>query len=671
MTRQARQAFEALLEADQAVALDESVKAQVQDDLGRFRIWAENIGAQHGPRDQRSLEHRLRQTPEVIEGIRELLQELRETLEEVQDVAQNPRSAAVVPEGDEESLDDPAPQATRTELEELCLIAGDVVTSLLRLSTLMRKATVRDRYARAAAAGKDYPFDPAFDIRHVRDLYPKLAARPWLATRLGTAIMIRRQFLRYSLEHRDRLAAEASDMGQADELGVAPSHMLEQSSQYQPSVVANPSGLTVAYPATVAQTTATTVQADAAAGIDMHNLSLSNEDDAVSGTTSFASTASQNADQIRVVRLDSLSKNGSPFECPYYRGIVQFKHQTAWKRHVFHDLRAYVCTFEDCTAGLFQSRTAWFDHEMSTHRRMWVCLSCEDVAFDASDGLNKHFKKLHAEDLLETDEQAVNAMVAVSSRPMERIPAESCPLCDEWAGQLVSHVQDPNIQSPLQSKLMTTVQQFRRHLAGHLEQLALSAIPMSFDPSNVSREDSDVSSEDGDLHMDHTQCKDYPSDDRELLEYIQRRVLDFFIEKYDFKPGPEVKIEFEGGCPGPWTEAFARRVQRKWKPLGIEFNDKKLQEELEAVTEGQYHSIDFGIIPLTHVYWISKESLLLDGPAWRVLEQLQGWAKVQSIIRGLARDVLFSDGTPLGLERAIRKSRLFFWPFEHGLSSHY
>lgn len=645
-----REAFTRLSGGSARGLVDASSRLQLEDERARFRVWAENIGAHHGPNDKRSLEHRLRHTPELLVSIAELLRELHGVLEEIENAAPEPRVDA---RGVEDEPSDTT-TASQTELEELCLIVGDIITSLLRSSTLMRTATVRDRYARAAIAGKDYPFDPELDIRHVKDLYPKIAARPWLATRLGTAITRRRQFLRYSLEHRDRLAAEeTAQPGTVEASGASQMLWSGQRPQTEASIKLDPPDLTLRHRATIAGTAATTVQAGAALGVDVRNLHLSTEDDLISESTSFVSSISASSDKIRVARLDSLSKAGSPFECPYCRGIVQFRNQTAWKRHVFQDLRAYVCTFRDCTAGLFQDRDAWFDHESSVHRRIWTCLSCEEKSFETADRLSNHFTTTHPSDLGAGD-WALAAMVAASSRAMDRMPAISCPLCDDLAIQPDSQAERRDGKASSAAELTVPVGLFRRHLAGHLEQLALSAIPISFDDSKLSDSDSHTSDGDSDTPSGGSQQLGASLADDALIAHMQSRILQIFRRRYDATPE---QVEIEGGCPGPWTLEFAKRVQWKWKPRDASSAVAALEKELWDATGQQEHLQPAapGVPAEDRTYRISKEDLLLDGASWRELNGLIGLSSVKSIITAFAKEILFGQQSEVA-----RTNTLFF-----------
>ncbi|KAF2969664.1 hypothetical protein GQX73_g3944 [Xylaria multiplex] len=75
------------------------------------------------------------------------------------------------------------------------------------------------------------------------------------------------------------------------------------------------------------------------------------------------------------------TKDGeTSFPCPYCGMKLESKDMTRqlWKRHVFRDLRPYVCTFKHChNAGkLFSSRHDWKNHEFQIHRREYVCQRC-------------------------------------------------------------------------------------------------------------------------------------------------------------------------------------------------------------------------------------------------------------------------------------------------------
>lgn len=185
-------------------AISQSSAAHVPESLpsedarSRYQIWASNLGSLHPGTDRRSADYRLREAPEVVERIVELLEELAEINSDILEIVSGSRTNRQISESEDdlESSD---------ELSELNLSVGDIITSLFKVSMLVKKATTRDRYAKAASA-KDAAFLADFDIRHVADKYPKLRAQPWLLKRLGNAITQRRQFLRYCRNHKNRIA---------------------------------------------------------------------------------------------------------------------------------------------------------------------------------------------------------------------------------------------------------------------------------------------------------------------------------------------------------------------------------------------------------------------------------------------------------------------------------
>jgi hypothetical protein len=169
-----------------------------EDGRSRYQIWASNLGSLHPGADRRSADYRLRDTPEVVERIEELLDELTEINSDILEIVSGARANRQISECEDDL-------ASSDELSELNLSVGDIITSLFKVSMLVKKATTRDRYAKAASA-KEAAFLVEFDIRHVADKYPKLRTQPWLLERLGNAITQRRQFLRYCRNHKHRIA---------------------------------------------------------------------------------------------------------------------------------------------------------------------------------------------------------------------------------------------------------------------------------------------------------------------------------------------------------------------------------------------------------------------------------------------------------------------------------
>lgn len=200
--------------------------------LGRFRIWAFNIGALQEAHLPTSLEYRLREAPKLVDRIVELLEDMEESIDDsmtwyraqnlcrsnkyaVSQIASGRRQNRVGLDSDDDThdiYDDPTEEDGQevTELDEIFQTLADSISSLFKISLLIRSATPRDRYAKAATSLKQ-PFDESFDISHCGHKHPKLEKKEnqWLRNRLGQAITQRRQYLKYCRDHHDKLGADS------------------------------------------------------------------------------------------------------------------------------------------------------------------------------------------------------------------------------------------------------------------------------------------------------------------------------------------------------------------------------------------------------------------------------------------------------------------------------
>ena len=245
-----------------------------------------------------------------------------------------------------------------------------------------------------------------------------------------------------------------------------------------------PSAKTVSTGLTLTPTTASTLQAEQLRQESLQN--LDQDDDALSQATSLVSSMAvdEGSEHLHVVRLQDVTKSNEPFECPYCFAIVQAKRQRSWKKHVFADLRAYVCTFPDCTTGLFEDRNAWWQHEIDAHRRQWSCQTCHNKVFSSADDLHNHLRRSHgAQDL---PYEVIAQITTASSRPVTEIAALDCPLCDHLDLDLRSEAIRMQTPVPDGNRVVTSLSKFQQHLAFHLEQLALFALPVAIDGNTES-----------------------------------------------------------------------------------------------------------------------------------------------------------------------------------------
>ncbi|KAI9887960.1 MAG: hypothetical protein M1823_000217 [Watsoniomyces obsoletus] len=354
-----------------------------------------------------------------------------------------------------------------TEIQQLYRAIVSCITGLLMLSISIRRYATRDDYQRSASFD---PIDPSFDINHVSQKYQYTRQKtPWLVARLGKANARRRQFLKYRENHRRKLAQELEsrpegaqgtrEILQAQEETIPRDVQLGNDGSRSHAASSNPSNA-------LTQTTATTFVTQPHEDIDQTS-------DPGRSETSYATSVEQD-DQgnLSVPPPPKESEDEQPFECPYCFTIQTIKSDHAWKKHVFSDLRPYVCTDGDCGLRLFSRRHEWFDHELELHRKEWFCDTCQR-SFERSKDYEEHLRRQHYKDL---PENQLEALVEMSERPLEAIPVSACPLCDDWEESLINKQAFPDTDPSTATRVVTS-RQFRNHLAHHLEQIALFALP--------------------------------------------------------------------------------------------------------------------------------------------------------------------------------------------------
>jgi len=313
----------------------------IRESSERFAVWASNLGACHEPSNHISADYRLREALSVSRLIAQNLDELLDVLENVTDIVNGGRPDASLLEEtrpleypeDEEGI----PATEENELSELCGMTADIITSLLKVSMLIRQSTNRDRYAKAAASG-DPPFLRNIDIQRIGERFPKIKDQgrvvggngtdkhAWLRERLGSANVQRRQYLRYIRDHHNRLA-NAPTIPQAPKLLSAANQPAMTSAPRPPSHV--PSSRP-----TLAPTESSTVNiSKLPQGISEQILDqLDDVDDALSFVSAQDLVDNEDAEiKHRVLRLEEISNGHFQFECPYCRGIIQPGTHPKWK----------------------------------------------------------------------------------------------------------------------------------------------------------------------------------------------------------------------------------------------------------------------------------------------------------------------------------------------------
>lgn len=109
---------------------------------------------------------------------------------------------------------------------------------------------------------------------------------------------------------------------------------------------------------TLSPTTTSTLQPGGLVQDDLENLDQFDDNASQATSVDYLYKPGEDVSGLKVVQLEDVAKEREPFECPYCFKIIQAQRRRSWRKHVFSDLRAYACVFEDCDAGLFEERSA-------------------------------------------------------------------------------------------------------------------------------------------------------------------------------------------------------------------------------------------------------------------------------------------------------------------------
>ncbi|KAH8747795.1 hypothetical protein BGZ57DRAFT_835767, partial [Hyaloscypha finlandica] len=193
----------------------------------------------------------------------------------------------------------------------------------------------------------------------------------------------------------------------------------------------------------------------------------------VSHTSFVSSQASEDGGGLKVPPTPKAVSKGIPFGCELCGQILsRIKNRIDWKRHVFADLKPYICTFSDCKDALktFPTRGMWETHEFDQHRFDTVlCCSVCSSSFPMEER-EGHLQAAHGI-LLEKKALATSLGLYEQRKPHEAASL-SCPLC---------------LCVPGKSR-----RNFVTHVGKHMESVALAVLPR--ENGSDSESDSDIGS---------------------------------------------------------------------------------------------------------------------------------------------------------------------------------
>ncbi|KAL8365355.1 hypothetical protein RB595_004250 [Gaeumannomyces hyphopodioides] len=429
-------AIRVLAEPDSKLSFQQPwIQPRIKDEQTRFKVWAGNIGAHKTGTS--SLDYRLRDASPIKDQVISLLEELVDLLDQATAIARGEKTPWDQLEDEELDSDSGLPI---TELGQIVNEGvTDVVDCLLRLSTTIRNPAPHDRFAATHPTDASH-FEP-WDIQHAQSKFPTI--EPWLADRLGKAISKRRQYLRYRESHHAKLSQGLDD----------PDHVANEGDCTVASSI--PEGMKdrpTAKPAVL-------------------------EDDGSDAGASQTSYATSVADSgaLKIPPMPEEAHAG-PFQCPFCYMMIMATDRTAWKKHVYSDLRPYICLEKECMVSSseqeFSRRHEWMRHVEKTHWHAYPCLlGCTSVLSSPA-AYSNHLSRAHASSVAQGD---IDALLRLAAQPIDISAGIPCPLCGD-------------------GEMLRSKKEYRRHVSRHQEQLSLFSLPRNLTDQDGDDDDDEIKS---------------------------------------------------------------------------------------------------------------------------------------------------------------------------------
>lgn len=271
----------------------------------------------------------------------------------------------------------------------------------------------------------------------------KTGANPYLIDRIAQANVRRRQQFAYWASHRNKLDkhTKAYQAQKGWLSGARPHQAGESFLRFTPGAVPS-------------VTTATRLDiAKVEASDDRSNWTISEY------APSTQQAAGAPVDFPSAPKTSRNAPSDKPFECPYCFFLLpkETRAEKAWKAHLIHDLRPYICTYEDCKTPtqLYDSRQDWVQHENSEHRKIWRCLEHSDQVFKRLETYKRHLKEQHAASI---SDEATSIRIIQNSESVSGDVGRVCPVC---------------------TVELNTTRRLEGHIALHLERFARFSLPRS------------------------------------------------------------------------------------------------------------------------------------------------------------------------------------------------
>ncbi|KAI0147707.1 hypothetical protein GGR57DRAFT_242862 [Xylariaceae sp. FL1272] len=274
------------------------------------------------------------------------------------------------------------------------------------------------------------------------------SAENWLIHRAGVANARRRQQFVYWKQHAQRLGGGSGE----------PSHPPVDHKEYGDKKLFPPiSGSVGRQELRIGHATSSVPQQSLATSATQLPPALLIPNDSVSvisHQSRISTVFSPRGDKVTWPPPPVVTKQNNFFSCPYCFVLCPdaYLRPDSWRSHLIHDLQPYHCTYEACEDPnrLYGSRQEWIDHE-SQHIRVWHCQQHAEE-FETQPEYIKHLRNNHEDTQAEHFSPELISTVVGPSAVLQR----DCPFCPTS---------------------FSTVIEMNKHVAFHLERLAILSLP--------------------------------------------------------------------------------------------------------------------------------------------------------------------------------------------------
>lgn len=483
--------------------IDARTKVEVENQLGRFKIWAGSIGVFAA--GKASTDFRLRDDEDVKELLIDLLVRLRRAVFGFL----NP---AIQEETEDESASDVAESSDGSEASLVLSIGGEssastaeskilshhatslenisnIISKLYRFSAIIRKPTSfqeNSRVARFIEKVEDRPDASEFDSHARWQVKFRLPdASDEILDRLANAVVFRRRKLLYRERHQKKLSQGVESAFQAEVLlPVKPMPL-----QRRPGQAQRQTGTLLKSGSSV-KSASSSMQLSATQASSVNRRALASYPKSLGGGSQITKSAVARRGELDVPPPPK-SVNPTEAVCPYCFEVVNKAEMARplWTRHILKDIDPYVCLFEGCSRPKeqYQSFDEWISHMKWQHTLVWSCQAPRHnhLKFDTSAECEAHMRQEHVREisdaqiplLVEKSAQPAADPLEVLLRIDEAGPQERsvCPFCPFAVEN--TRIPDPRALVPDASTSIDGMKQMRDHIAAHLESIALLSLP--------------------------------------------------------------------------------------------------------------------------------------------------------------------------------------------------